>query len=194
MENPNFRAERITLGAGGIVDQYGTEIATLGSLSRRGLLPGTLIADVTFGGAGSTTETVLGTVQVPAGVLRAGSILRPTAFGIVASSNSTDTLRCRLRYGGLAGALLADSTAVDIADNDIFLFKGIATCSVVSPTAGVIRPLILPSLGDTSASPSAEVTAQDTEGATTIVLTGQMSTTNVGNSFVLSHFFMELLG
>jgi len=73
----------------------------------------------------TTTETAFDQVrQIPANVLKVGSVVKIYCQGLILDNNSTDTFQWRLVVGGsttdVLGTELITSTAVDVADSDIF--------------------------------------------------------------------------
>ena len=77
----------------------------------------------------STTETAMSSFTIPADTLVAGSTIRLWAAGIVEDNNSTDTLTMYVRLGTSAttasNEAVFTSTAVDVADNDIYCIHGL---------------------------------------------------------------------
>lgn len=79
----------------------------------------------------STAETVLASHVFPAGgMCHAGKQYRIVASVIASATNSTDTLQIRLRVGPttLTGTVVADGTAVDVANNDKVVFNIVGQC------------------------------------------------------------------
>ena len=74
----------------------------------------------------SATETVLGSVSIPASSLVQGAILRFRAKVKVTANNSTTTLTVRARLGAttLTGTALWTSEATDTSANDIVTVEG----------------------------------------------------------------------
>lgn len=129
----------------------------------------------------SSTETVMATFTIPANTLRDRNFLEIFAQAIATATNSTDTFRFRLRIGGVAGAVIADSGAVDLANNDVCTLLGRlqirtdgASGTMVGAGQGVIQA--------TAFNTALGSTAIDTTADTTIVLTGTVSTTSGSNS------------
>jgi hypothetical protein len=71
----------------------------------------------------STTQTVLASYQAPANAMQVGKVYKLRALVRATSTNSTDTLQVRLRVGPttLTGTVVADGTAVDVANNDVIV-------------------------------------------------------------------------
>lgn len=61
-------------------------------------------------------------LTIPANTLKAGDRLRIKGFSKVTGQNGTDTIRVRLRIGGLTGVMLATVTPYDAATNDRIRF------------------------------------------------------------------------
>lgn len=57
-------------------------------------------------------------LTIPEGTLKAGDRLRIKGFAKVTNQNGSDTLRARVRIGGLSGVLVATVTPYDAATND----------------------------------------------------------------------------
>jgi hypothetical protein len=70
----------------------------------------------------STDEAVLGSFEIPANTIKAGTLVKVRYQGIATATNSTDTLTVVLRCGPttLVGQALITHAAVDVADGDIF--------------------------------------------------------------------------
>lgn len=129
----------------------------------------------------SSTETVIATAHVPANTLKPGSILEVFAQIIATATNSTDTFRFRVRVGGLTGSVIADTGAIDLADNDVGTILARlqirtdgATGTMVGAGHGVLKT--------TAFNTALGSTAIDTTAALTVVLTGTISTTSASNS------------
>lgn len=67
----------------------------------------------------TTTETEVGRVTIPANTVGVGTILDFFTQVIATATNGTDTFRVRIRKDSITGEILADSAAVDLADNDV---------------------------------------------------------------------------
>lgn len=72
----------------------------------------------------STTETILASYNMPGNSLQSGKRYKISGAVVASSTNSTDTLRVRLRVGPttLTGTVILDGTAVDVANNDVIVF------------------------------------------------------------------------
>jgi len=129
----------------------------------------------------TVSETVMATFAIPAGALKQGRIIDFFAATIATSTNSTDTFRYRVRLGGVAGAVVADTTAIDLANNDIAVISGQvvvredgASGSIVGASHGMLKTTGFNTLLD--------ATALDTTAAQTLVLTCQQSVASASNS------------
>lgn len=136
-----------------------------------------------FGGSGANVEAVMGsgTITIPAGVA-AGDVVRFTAHVAIPTTVSTDTLRVRIRVGGLSGTAIFDSTAVDFANNDCFGLFGSITFRTVgaSGTAQAVVAGIGLIDGTAPAFPSTStaLSSLDTTASIPVVVTAVWSTQN----------------
>jgi predicted RecA/RadA family phage recombinase len=158
----------------------------LNATSGHGALGSTLIAD-SSAVTNTTTETVVGTLTIPANTLRIGNVVEAVAAMIATATNSTDTFRFRIRLGGVAGTVVADSTAIDLADNDTaqhrlqIVVRAIgASGSVVAASHGMMKT--------TASHLVVGATTVDTTAAITLVATITESVANAGNSAKLTQF------
>lgn len=129
----------------------------------------------------TTTETVMATFSLPAGALKQGRVIEYMAAAIATATNGTDTFRYRVRLGGVAGSIVADTGAVDLANNDAAVIMGQvvvredgASGSIVGAALSVIKT--------TAANTLLDATALDTTAATTLVLTCTQSVASASNS------------
>lgn len=135
----------------------------------------------------STAETVLGSYEIPANGLQAGKIYTLSGAVVATATNSTDTLRIRVRVGPttLTGTVVADSSAVDVANGDVIAWTLTATVRNTGATSVVI-------VSGFCSAPGAEGTATarvafeslslDSAVAQKIEATGVWSVANAGNS------------
>ncbi len=135
----------------------------------------------------STTETVLGSYEIPANGLQAGKVYTLSGAVVATATNSTDTLRIRVRVGPttLTGTVVADSGAVDVANGDVVAWSLTATVRNTGGTSVVI-------VSGFCSAPGAEGTATarvafeslsiDSAVAQKIEATGVWSVANAGNS------------
>ena len=103
------------------------------------------------------------------------------AAAIATSTNGTDTFRYRVRLGGVAGSVVADSGAIDLANNDVLVAQGQiviredgAAGSIVGASQGVLKTTAFNTLLD--------ATATDTTAALSLVLTCVQSVASASNS------------
>lgn len=143
----------------------------------------------------SSTQTALATHSIPANRLKAGSRIRFFAQAIATATNSTDTLTLRISLGGLANVVFA-TAAIDVANNDI----GVITGEIVVRTAGASGTMVGAGLGSlgvpttgTARGSSMASTTLDTTAANSLVLSGQWSTTDPGNSCRADIFSFEII-
>lgn len=129
----------------------------------------------------TTTETVMATFAIQAGALKQGRIVEFLAGAIATATNGTDTFRYRVRLGGVAGSIVADSGAIDLANNDVFVVNGQivvredgASGSIVSAAHGLLKTTGFNTLLD--------ATAVDTTAALSLVLTCTQSAASASNS------------
>lgn len=83
-----------------------------------------IVASATDTVTNSTTETAfVKTLSFPAQSLRVGDLISGFAAVKATSTNSTDTLTCKVYIGPAAdpktGILVCDQTAIDVADGDV---------------------------------------------------------------------------
>lgn len=111
----------------------------------------------------TTAETVFstGTFTIPANYLEAGDVILVTAAGTCPSTNGADTLIIRIRIGGVAGTIIAQSPTIDVADNDDFVAYAQATVR----TAGASGTLVGCALGQGPDAPSTVALAWGFAGA-----------------------------
>ena len=129
----------------------------------------------------TAAETVMASFAIPAGALKQGRIIDYFAAAIATATNGTDTFRYRVRLGGLTGSVVADSGAIDLANNDALVVQGQvvvredgASGSIVGAAQGVLKTTAFNTLLDAAAT--------DTTAALTLVLTCQQSAASAGNS------------
>lgn len=129
----------------------------------------------------TVTETVVATATIKANTLKVGSILDFFAKFIATATNSTDTFRFLVRIGGVAGSIVFDSTAIDLADNDACVGMG----QVVIRTDGASGTMVAAALGQSKTTVSKTVlesTAIDTTADITLVATITESVASASNS------------
>lgn len=150
-----------------------------------------LAADV----IGATTETIHTAISVPAAILAvARRSFRIRASLLVVSSNGADTWRIRLRIGGVAGALLFDGGAIDIANGNVFVVNAEFQLSAVGAGGTLIgQGRMYNPVGSAFVVNGDDNAAVDTTAARDLVVTGECSSNNAGNQVTLKHFEVEAL-
>lgn len=129
----------------------------------------------------TVAETVIGTLSIPANSLSQGRVVEFFAGVIATATNSTDTFRFRVRLGGVAGAVIADTTAIDLANSDTGVISGQVVVRE-DGAAGSIVGAALSTLKTTANQTLLDATALDTTAATTLVLTCTESVASASNS------------
>lgn len=109
-----------------------------GQIIRASLVPRTVLSDATQQTlSNSTTETVIGTLNIPASDAVVGAIYRLMLFG-VASVTSTPTFTLKCRLGGLAGTTagtLGAVTASSSVSNKAWSCHFDLVCITAGPSA-----------------------------------------------------------
>lgn len=105
----------------------------------------------------SASETVLASKELPAYSLQAGKRYRVRGLVRATATNSTNTLRCDVRFGPttLTGTIVATAAATDVSDNDVVAFDLTFTVRSVNADTGAAVVIVD---GDCTA-PGAEGTA-----------------------------------
>lgn len=162
--------------------QGGDSLVVYGSEVRRKL--NSLTADgANFGGSGANAEAILGSgsFSIPSTVA-AGDVIRFSAYVAVPTTVSTDTLRLRVRVGGLSGTAIFDSTAIDVSNNDLFHVTGEITFRTVGASGTAIAVVGGYSTAGGTAGPidasATALSSLDTTAAITLAVTGVWSTEN----------------
>lgn len=135
----------------------------------------------------TVTETVVATASFPASALKQGNVIAFLAALIATATNSTDTFRGRVRLGGVAGTVVADTGAIDLADNDVGVLRGEITIredgasgTFVAASQSVLKTTAKPIV--------VQSTAIDTTAAITLVLTIEESVASASNSAKATQF------
>lgn len=138
----------------------------------------------------TVSETIVGTYTIPANSLRKGSVLEILAALIATATNATDTFQYRVRLGGIGGTVIADTTAIDLANNDVAVIRA----QVVVRAEGAAGTFVAASqsISKTTANPvlTSQVTI-DTTAAITVVVTITESVASAGNSALLRQFTVD---
>lgn len=169
--------------------------------------------DVTIDSTVTTSETALRTFTVPADSLRVGDVLHVKVFGVVSRSTPFGpTLRIRLRWDGIAGTILGDTTfasASAAGTNILWVFEayihvraiggsGSVHCQAEFRNAGgsgstfVRQVASVPSSGTDPAGSTGTVTIA-TNAATTLVLSAQHSANTAGNIITSTGGYAEII-
>lgn len=155
-----------------------------------------LLTDRTsFGGTGHNVETVLAaTTDLGSEILLAGMRVGFEAYIAIPTTVSTDTLRIRVRWNGLTGDVLYDSTAINVSDGDYIHLKGNVEVRTTG-AAAVYRSLVhgATKLGGSAAylpPVYVEETADHTAENVPLVITGVWSTESA-NSAIVKRFSVD---
>lgn len=134
---------------------------------------------------GTLTETVLGTVTVPADAMGPNGTLRVTT--VWSTTNSGNNKTPRVRLGGIGGTTFhgpaLTTSSIYVAENTI------TNRNATNSQIGGFNAASSGSYGTAGASPTTGTI--DTTIANTIVFTGQL--TNTGESIVLEKYLVELI-
>lgn len=144
----------------------------------------------------SATETVLKSHVLEPKALSAGKAYRVRARVQAPGTNSTDTLRVRLRVGPttLTGSVIADTGAVDVANADVAVVEALfavrADGVIVADGEAAIG-----ALGTATKRPSGGVvTGMNFALAQRIEVTGVWSVANAGNQAIADLLVVEEIG
>lgn len=147
----------------------------------------------------SNAEAVLGSYTIPANTLKAGTVVRVRFQGIATATHTTDTLTIKLRLGAttLTGTALITTSAVDVADGNIFtgelLLTSRAAPSATSALVGVGRYSDPGAAGGAFKTVYLAATNFATNGALKLEVTGTWSVADVGNSCRLDVMVVEVI-
>lgn len=132
---------------------------------------------------GTTVETALATVSVPANAMGANGILRITP--LVSNNNSAGTKTTRVRFGGLAGTIYQSSAATTTLSTRLQcqIHNRNATNSQVGASTAIT--------GFGVAAGAPVTSALDTTAAQDIVISGQLS--NGADNMALEAYLIEIL-
>ena len=183
----------VTAAAAGVVNQ--TTVANM--RAALGLLSAQTITAASSAVSNTTTESKFDqSVTAAAGRLTAGMLVKIRWQGIATATNATDTLRIRVRIGGLTGTLLFDHAATDVANNDVFSGE----FSLIVRTAGASGTIVGVGTGKSIAAAEGSATFKDdilasttvdTTAAQEICVTATWSVANAGNSVRLDVLAVE---
>lgn len=133
---------------------------------------------------GTSSETALATITVPAGSMGLNGIIRVTPLFSYTNSANNKTLRVRL--GGISGpAFLANTATTSLLAQPIVMIRnrGVAN-SQVGFTAATFS-----SIATTTG--SLATGSVDTSAATTLVISGELA--NTGETITLESYIVELI-
>lgn len=145
----------------------------------------------------TTTETAFDQkYTLPANSLQVGSVLRIRAQGIATATNSTDTLNAKLYIGGTTGQLIAQTGALDVANNDLFTFDFELIVRTIGATGTIVGAgytfVGTPGTANLRAAYLASSTL-DTTANKDIVVSATWSVANAGNSCRLDVLHVDLM-
>lgn len=161
--------------------------------------------------ANTTTETILfPNVTIPANFLQDGRTLRLTAQGKLSNIvTSPGNIIFALRWGGVAGTILAQTSAINLnttAQTDVMFRIVLEIVTRVNGASGsllamgladlafksVIQPEFMGSGGGSSGNTPAAVTV-DLTADTALALTAKFSVANAGNTITGMNYLLEAL-
>lgn len=142
----------------------------------------------------TTSETDFDkTVTIPANTLKAGDVIRVRAQAIPTSTNSTDTLTLKLKFGS---TVIVATAAVDVANNDIGYIDFEVTIRTIGASGTMVgagvQALGVP--GTVTAKPALLAsTTIDTTAAIVVKVSATWSNASASNSVRLDVLNVELL-
>lgn len=176
--------DTLTVADGGTLNIESGGILSYNSVGISRKLSSLTADGANFGGTGANVEAVIGsgTITIPADTLAAGDVVRFTAHVAIPTTVSTDTLRVRVRVGGLSGTAIFDSTALDVSNDDLVRLSGSITFRTVGATGTALSVVdSSATIAGTYTPTDPQVTAissLDTTAALTVVVTAVWSTQN----------------
>lgn len=132
---------------------------------------------------GTTNETVLATISIPAGIMGANGAMRLWSLWSYTNSANSKILRARLNGLGTQAIMGATCTTSGVYGDLRYVFNANANNSQ--------KTWQFSALGGTGVSTTATTAAIDTTATTSFVLTGQLS--NTGETITLEAYCLELL-
>jgi hypothetical protein len=146
----------------------------------------------------ATAETVLKYYSFPAGFWHAGKVVEVTWANLIPSTNSTDTLAVRGRFGAaaLTGTVVADGVALDVANDDVSVGRTRIICRSVDAAAQtgvfVCSSLVARDAAATVAGGNlAVVSSLPVNAATFFGVTGQWSVASASNQVACQFLTVE---
>ena len=140
------------------------------------------------------TEAVAATINIPANLLISGDQLQIDAAIGATAQNSTDTLRVRIRIGGLTGTVVADTGAVQCAANTAAIVSAKLQAGAISATVGTMYGAGLGVATATANAILASVTSLNNTAAIAVVVTYIWSSASAGDTGNLEYFTVQRLG
>jgi hypothetical protein len=151
--------------------------------------------------ANTVTETVVATYTCPANKMKAGRLIRIAVNGVYGTTTGSQILEMRVRWGGVAGVILATNGA-QIQNASMTNRGWELTCNVVCVTAGATGTFecqgwFRPSISATAfrgedLENTATVTV-DTTAIKDLVVTVQWTTANAANTISARMYSYELM-
>jgi len=148
-------------------------------------------------------ETVLGTFTIPANAMVVGKTLRITARGVYDTDALGPTLELRVRWGGVAGVLMATDGGAAL-NAIVHTNRGwevsFDACFVTVGAAGTAECQGFATLADTPVltaqrdmENAAVIAALPTNASKAFVLTAQWGTADPANSITIRQWIVEVL-
>jgi Uncharacterized conserved protein (DUF2190) len=163
-------------------------------LSMRGRAPLISALQTPVTGITGGTEAVAATLTIPANLLIVGDNLVIKAGIRATAQNSTDTLRTRIRIGGLTGTVVADTGAVAMAAATGAVLESDLTVTAISATVGTLDGVGSATAVATSNVISAAVASLNNTAAINVVVTTVFSSGSAGDTADLAFFTLSRLG
>jgi hypothetical protein len=134
----------------------------------------------------ATAETVLASYEFPANFWTAGKVVDVDALVTVPSTNSTDTLTVRGRFGAaaLTGTAVCTTGAVDAVNGDIAPVKIRLACRSVTNGVGVIVAIaqtVMDAPGTALGAHGQVLSSVDVTAKSYVGITGQWSVASASN-------------
>jgi hypothetical protein len=140
----------------------------------------------------TTTATAMDSYTIPADVLKAGDVLEFFAQGIATATNSTDTLQVQVKIGS---SVLADTDALDVADNGIWVIHGFVTIRTDGPSGTLVAGGYVDIGVNGTTTVKMDIlasTAVDTTAALAVTVVGTWSVASASNSCRNDQFVLKL--
>ena len=126
---------------------------------------------------GTTNETTLATLVIPANILGSNGALRITALF---SGTGTNTKTHRIKFGGTTFASLSTSSSSTVFGEIVIVNRNATNSQISHPT-----------IGDGSSGSAVVTGSVDTTQSQNVVITGQLN--NVADSITLGYVFVEVV-